>query len=289
MQLNDFPNFVGNIVIDICIVTRFPEYIPVACLNGVKTFYILHDFANKQDIIAKYPNLLGIFCVSEWHKSQFLSLFANCESITGIISHGIETDLYPIIEKEKYTFIYSSFADRGLLQLLKMWKKIVERYPTAHLNIFCNLQHKWSQMVAENEMVEIQKIINENRNSITNHGWVNGKILREFWAKSHIWFYPCTYEETCCLSAWEAAASKTLVVTNHLAALKTSVGNRGVIIEGDARQQWWHDTALQRLFQVLDSNGEKEYTEKNYEWVKTKNFKNVVNDFERNYISYILN
>jgi hypothetical protein len=54
--------------------------------------------------------------------------------------------------------------------------------------------------------------------------------------------------ETFCLTALEAASSKTFAITNDLAALQNTVGNRGAIINGDPTTQTWQDLALQKLF-----------------------------------------
>lgn len=279
-----FIQFVSNYIIDICIINRFQEFIPVSCMNNIKTYFILHDIASSDDIITLFPNLAGILCISDWHKEQFLELYPSCKSITEVISYGIETDIYPNIKKQRYNFIYPSFPNRGLLQLLKMWSSIIEKYSEAHLDVFCDTKNEWCQKYWADDIAEVERLLEEHKDTVTNHGWVKGEILREFWAKAHVWFYPCTFKETCCLTSWEAAASKTLVVTNNLAALKSSVGSRGVIIEGDAREELWHNQALEKMFKVLDNGLENEYINKNFEWVKTKNFNIVVNDFVKKYI-----
>lgn len=279
-----FSSFAGTYIIDICIINRYPEFIPVSCFNEIKTYYVMHDIASINDVIISHKNLVNILCISEWHKEQFLSLYPMFENCTEVISYGIETDVYPMIKRKEYNFIYPNFPNRGLLQLLRMWPRIVHKYPEARLDVFCDIQHNWCKQYWFNDMVEIERMLNEHKNTVTNHGWVKGEILRSFWAKAHVWFYPCTFEETCCLTAWEAAASKTLVVSNNLAALKTSIGNRGVIVEGDAKQSWWHDKALEKMFAVLDNKEEEDYIDRNYEWVKNKNFQTVVNDFVVKYI-----
>ena len=89
--------------------------------------------------------------------------------------------------------------------------------------------------------------VSEQKHNITNHGWVNGETLRTYWKDADIWFYPCTFQETCCLTAYEAAASKTLAVTNNLAALGESVGDRGVIVEGDPRDPKVQDEFIKSI------------------------------------------
>ena len=166
-----------------------------------------------------------------------------------------------------------------------MWPRIIAKYPSARLDIFCDTQHAWTQEHWKNDMIEVESMIEKYKNTVTNHGWVNGQTLRQFWNKAHVWLYPCTFNETCCLCAYEAAASKTLVVSNRLAALDTSVGDRGVVIDGDSKSYDWHDKTLERLFQVLDNNLEHQYTDRNFEWVKTKSFDIVVKDFINRFIN----
>ncbi len=283
----DFVQFISNYIVDTCIINRFPEYIPIACLNNIKTYYVMHDLPAEKEIIILDKNLAGTLCISEWHKEYFLSYFPSCKSRTHVISYGINVDDFnnKACIKEKYTFIYPSFPNRGLLQLLQMWPRIISRYPQAKLNIFCDTQNTWCQKYWKEDMLEVDRLLAKYISSVTNHGWVNGTKLKEFWGKSHIWFYPCTFKETCCLTAWEAAASKTLVVSNNLAALETSIGNRGIIIQGNPSEDEWKDKALEQLFNVLENESiQNEYTSRNYEWVKTKNFQDVVSDFEKRFI-----
>jgi predicted O-methyltransferase YrrM len=153
-----------------------------------------------------------------------------------------------------------------------MWPSIRKIEPTATLDLFCNLEHEWSNRVEPEKMASIRSLlesylIHDNHMGIVNHGWVSKKELARAWSRAHIWFYPCTFKETFCLTALEAAASETLVVTNHLAALKDTVGDRGVIIEGDPTTDEWKSSALFRLKEVLHDHVSFEgYIQKNREW-----------------------
>lgn len=279
-----YSQFCSTYVIDLCIINRYPEYIPVSCLNNIKTYYVMHDVSTPNSIIALHPNLAGVLCISEWHKRNFLNFYQACESRTQVISYGIETEPYPVVEKEPFRFIYPNFPNRGLIQLLRIWPRIIARYPQARLDCFCDTQNSWVQSHWSEDMVEVDRMFIENKDTVINHGWVNGKTLRQFWSKAHVWFYPCTFQETCCLTAWEAAASKTLVVSNNLAALAESIGDRGVIVKGDASTSEWHDQILDRMFDVLDGTFLTDCVERNYNWVKTKNFSTVVQKFVDRFI-----
>lgn len=277
-------NFIQKYHIDVCIVNRIPEYIKMCTLNCKKVYYVLHDHEPITNIIY-INNLSGIFCISKWHRENFTSTFKKCLPITKEISYVINVDEYKLSEpKNKYSFIYPSFPNRGLLELLQMWDKILNKYPSAKLNLFCDMENKWCKEFWNDKLEGINKYLLKYKNSVTNHGWVNGDVLRQYWKKSHIWFYPCIFHETCCLTAWEAAASKTLVVSNNLAALETSIGNRGVVLNGNPETKEWQDKILTRLFDVLDTEQETYYIEQNYKWVKTKNPYDTIKKFDTEFL-----
>jgi predicted O-methyltransferase YrrM len=114
--------------------------------------------------------------------------------------------------------------------------------------------------------------------SIVNHGWVDKKVLAKFWKSSEIWFYPCKFKETFCLTALEAAASQTFVVSNHLAALQNTVGDRGICVDGsmeDVMKEEWQDKALHVIFEyLLHPEKQIDYLERNYQWALEHSWEN---------------
>ena len=135
-----------------------------------------------------------------------------------------------------------------------MWPKIHEYQPLASLHIYCDIEGKWVNQMEGKMMEKIRELLkmyNASRNNmnIYYYGWVNKKVLAESWLTEDVWFYPCKFMETFCLTALEAALTKTLVITNNLAALQNTVGHRGVVIEGEATETEWQEKALIILFQ----------------------------------------
>ena len=166
-----------------------------------------------------------------------------------------------------------------------MWPRIYEHQPKASLHIYCDVNHKWSNDVEPEKMQNIKMLFEKydaynHGMNIYYHGWVNKKILANAWLTADIWFYPCTFMETFCLTALEAAATKTLAITNHLAALQNTGGNRGIIIKGDATTEKWHEKALKKIFKVMDSTDDKMKNiliEANYDWAKELSWENRAN------------
>ena len=195
-------------------------------------------------------------------------------------------------KKVPHSFIYSSFPNRGLLELLKMWPKIYEHEPTASLHIYSDINNIWSNQVEPQKMNDIRQLLcrygaDTNGMNIYYHGWVDKKTLAAAWMKADIWFYPCTFMETFCLTALEAAATKTLAVTNNLAALQNTVGYRGVIIKGDPMTEEWRENALNKVFKIMDKTNEslkRTLIQANYEWAIDLSWENRSKLFLDNYI-----
>lgn len=296
IHISKFHNFVKNTLVDTCIISRFSEYIPVAIHGKTNNVYlVLHDLGPSGIVIPIHDKLKKIFCLSEWHVGYFTNLFPQFKDITVPFYYGIDTNKFQIksiqetkdkIVKVKNKFIYSSFPNRGLYELLNMWPKIVNKYPDASLHIYSDIYGKWVNSVYPDLMVKVKDLLDEYKNdnqlNIYYHGWVSKSELADAWITSEYWFYPCTFMETFCLTAVEAALSKTLAITNGLAALQNTVGTRGVCVEGDASTDEWQEKALHELFDIMgpskEANSKRdELIDMNYKWASQMSWSNQAN------------
>jgi predicted O-methyltransferase YrrM len=171
-------------------------------------------------------------------------------------------------------YIYSSFPNRGLLPLLQMWPRILTNNHLSHLHIYADVLGKWVNEVAKETIDEIKSLLflyDREYMNVHYHGWVDKKTLAEAWLNADVWFYPCTFQETFCLTALEAALTKTLVITNDLAALQNTVGNRGIIIKGDPMNELWQNVAIQKIQKYVNQQNilTSELIEENYEWASS--------------------
>jgi predicted O-methyltransferase YrrM len=253
----------------------------------------VHDLTPSGIVIPKDNKLKSIFCLTEWHSNYLKSIFPILKDIIKPFNYGIDDRFKnETSQKIKNKFIYSSFPNRGLLQLLQMWPKIYEKEPSSSLYIYSDVNNKWSNDVEPQKMNEIKTLLNiyngyKNGLGIQYRGWINKKELAYSWLNSEFWFYPCTFMETFCLTALEAASSKTFVITNDLAALQNTVGDRGAIINGDPTTQAWQDLALQKLFYYMDEKNkiEKEkFININYEWSLNLTWEKQANKLIKEYI-----
>ncbi len=293
--LNDYYAFIKQNYIHTCIVSRYSEYLPVTFKGFTENVYlVVHDLTPSGIVIPVDKKLKNIFCLTEWHVEYFTQFFPSLKNITVPFYYGIDFHKFSrnkeskLYIKEQYKFIYSSFPNRGLLQLLQMWPKIYEFQPHASLHIYCDINGEWVNQVEGEMMKQIKQLMTEQNNlNIYYHGWVNKQTLADAWNTADIWFYPCTFKETFCLTALEAALTKTLVITNNLAALQNTVGQRGVIIKGDATEIEWQEKALIKIKKYLDPVNIKlknDLIKNNYEWASTMCWESRANKLLREYI-----
>jgi hypothetical protein len=285
-HLSIFPTFINETYVEHCMISRFAEYIPLAYKGHTENIYlVLHDLGPSINVIPIELKLKNIFCLSEWHVSYFLKSF-QLSSITVPFYYGIND--FKSTTKNPYQFIYSSFPNRGLLPLLQMWKSIYQMNSHASLHIYSDVDGKWVNEFYKEQMIEIRRLLEINKNlNIYYHGWVDKNTLEKAWSSSDIWFYPCIFMETFCLTALESAISKTLVFSNDLAALQNTVGDRGIVIPGDPLTTEWQNKALEKISLYFSSKDKKiydNYREQNYIWASSLSWKNQANKLLDQYI-----
>ena len=295
-HLNKYPEFIYNNYVTNVIVSRYSEYLPLT-FNGFSenVYLVVHDLTPSGNVIPIDKKLKNIFCLTEWHCEYMSQIFPQLKHLLVPFYYGINPKFMiknkDVINKVPYSFIYSSFPNRGLLILLQMWPSIHEIQPLASLHIYSDINGTWVNNVAKEQIDKIKILLEEyskysNSLNIFYHGWVQKSVLSEAWKKSDIWFYPCIFMETFCLTALEAAASKTLCITSDLAALQNTVADRGIIIQGNPMTSEWQEQALEQIKLILNGDEKRKfkYIQKNFEWSMNITWENQSNKLSNSFL-----
>jgi hypothetical protein len=296
--LSSYSQFIYTNYVKHVIVSRYSEYLPLTFDGWSENVYlVVHDLTPSGLVIPIDFKLKNIFCLTEWHVSYMENIFPTLKHLLVPFYYGIDDRFFlennnSKQDKIKNSFIYSSFANRGLLPLLQMWPKIYNLNNSVSLNIYCDLDNQWVNDVASEQILEIKRLLslysleNKTRYNIFYHGWVSKSVLSEAWKKADIWLYPCIFMETFCLTALEAAASSTLAICNDLAALQNTVGDRGIVISGDPMSEEWQQMALNKISLILNYEEQKNnLIQQNYNWAMNLSWKNRASELINNYIS----
>jgi predicted O-methyltransferase YrrM len=286
LDLKDYPEFIANNQVHTSIVSRYSEYVPLTLEGNVLNVHlVLHDLGPTCNVIPFNDKFRKVICLTDWHKQLFSSEFPQLQDRADYFYYGIDANLFKPAEKVKNSFIYSSFPNRGLLPLLQMWPKIKQAIPDATLNVYSDINGKWVNEVAKDQMDIIRQLLAKGMDGVTVHGWVSKKDLAAAWGRAEFWLYPCIFKETFCLTALEAAATKTLAIGPPLAALGETIGDRGLLIPGNPLEQEWQDTALNELLAVLNDTGKRNsLIESNYKWAQATTWQKRGEEFMNRYL-----
>ena len=225
------------------------------------------------------------FFMSQSQKDYIVPKYHISENKCYLSRSGILIDRFSsetTIERDRYRLIYTSSPDRGLERLLDFFGEIKERVPQATLDIYYGFQSTKGCAKSRSEEklnkaeVWIAQLVDkiERADGVTLHDRIPQDQLALEFQKSTIWAYPTHFWETMCLSALEASAAGCAVVTTRLAALETTVGEYGILIDGDPDSQEYRQTFIKAVVSLLTDD---EHWKQQSELAK-KNIYERVND-----------
>jgi len=181
-------------------------------------------------IAEKYPKLKNkIFQTSNGIKSDF---------IRELIAEDYQKKPEDKIKRNLKRLIYTSSPDRGLVELLQIFKRAREYVDDLELHVFYgfdnikNLLKKQKNYNWKKTILDVEKYANQP--GVTLHGRIGQKQLYEEFMKSGIWCYPTTFSESSCISCLEAQSLGAIPITNPYWALKDNV-KHGIFIMGDPK------------------------------------------------------
>lgn len=244
-HINNVIPYMDNNDIDYMICVRNPAYLRL--MNKyVKTirnhYFWIHDTGIGGDSLcpSKIAFRKFIFLTNS-HKAGFNEQFGLPDQLCEIIPNGIDVEYIGTLKtynKISNRFIYSSDANRGLYNLLKMFPIIRQKLPDATLHLYCDLENTDAQCFSgaykiqcEAQLDEIRKIV-KSSDYIVSHGRTEKKKLYAGFARAEYWFYPNTFVETFCITALEAQYFKCKVLCPALGALPEVVKS-GIVYTKD--------------------------------------------------------
>lgn len=264
----DFKAFVDSgTPIDHCIISRHSIFL--SAVNGrknVRNVYLwLHDVLPFGAPICSKDNFRAFWVLSPWHREYVHGQINVPYDLLRILPNGITAppaDLSAILPKKiPKRFLYSSSVERGLVLLLQMMPRFREVWPDVTLSVCCDIAPwKGPETVYTEEELKtqyrIRTLLEEQREYVTLRGRLQREELyREFEAADY-WIYPSIFAETFCISALEAQWFGAIPVCSNLAALSTTVGDRGVVIpiKGDRLDVDDFVTTTVRLINTLEGD-----------------------------------
>lgn len=246
-HFSEFPAFVDANYIDIFVASRMVDSFTLPIRSG-KNLVWVHDLwlsphAQLPECERKVDNYL---CLSPWHKKFFTQHHRIDPARVLVTRNGIDLTRFLGAESAKrdpYRFIYSSSPDRGLEALLDMWPEIRSIQPDANLRIFYGFDN-WLKNANDQDKVSIERIMTKlDQPGILAPGRIDQGQLAQEMLSATFFAYPTWFWETSCISAMEAQAAGLCIITSKVAALETTVGENGIMIDAGSTE-WDAFTAV---------------------------------------------
>ena len=200
---------------------------------------------------AEYVDRFFAFCPA--HKDKILKHHKELKGKVFITSNGLKMELLRETEKlnikrDPNKLIYASSPDRGLMHLLKIFKRAREYNPALTLHVFYGFNNIDKLIKYQTRFSYFKKVKSDiealmDQPGVVWRGRVSQQQLYKEWFSAGIWCYPTNFTETSCITSMEAQAMGAIPITNPYWALADNVLH-GVFVEGDA----WGDSLMQARY-----------------------------------------
>jgi glycosyltransferase involved in cell wall biosynthesis len=211
------------------------------------SYDVFHTYGIGDKRVVRHIDTL--LTVSHW-QSQILSAYSDFPlHKTFVLGNGIHPDFFQGAEKRfPKRLIYSSTPHRGLMHIPALFTQLKAKHPELEIHIFSGYDVYGASGVGQYDTLKAEL---EATPGVVFRGNIAQKELAREFMKSSILFYPCSYEETFCITALEAQAAGCVVVTSKHSALPETVGDAGVLVPGKPGSQEYNSSFVEATDQIL--------------------------------------
>ena len=255
--------FVKGSSAQVLIASRGPDVLADARLQVAHRVCWLHDVYHSSQMPYFFSHLAY---VDEWwfnsgfHRQLMLDT-ANPWQLDGSFWDAVNPiDLDLVAEAKNGTernwdeplLLYTSRPDRGLVHLMGMWPEIRRRHPKARLGVaFYKFPKADDTDLAQLHQL-VQRWAEENAdNGVMRLGGLSKPALYRLMHEGVLWVYPTDFWEISCLGAIEAQACGLPIVSSNYCALEETVGEHGLLLNGDPQTQEYRDAFVNGVSTLL--------------------------------------
>jgi|TARA_B110000438_G_scaffold296988_1_gene342581 glycosyltransferase involved in cell wall biosynthesis len=207
------------------------------------------DFVDKLDWIVYN---------SHWNFEKHVYQFKIPENKSIVIRNAIEKIDFVEKPKNKISLIYHTTPWRGLLHLLKLFKKL--HLKDVELNV-CSSTIIYGKKFDSVLGKKYEDLFSECKNTenVNYIGYLENKKIIELLKKMHIFTHPSIWPETSCIAAIEAMAAGCETITTNLGALYETCSPFGTFVNFDRN----FDNLEKKYSKVLINSIENYWSDEN--------------------------
>ena len=224
-----------------------------------------------------FMNAINSFVyVSNWQHEKFRWIFRIPLENAYVIKNAIEPIEFKQKPKDKkLKLIYTSAPFRGLDMLLPAFEML--NRDDVELDIYSSAKMYGDGYEAHtNGIYEEHFEIARNMKNVNYMGYATNDEIKKALQEAHIFAYPSTFEETCCLAMVEAGAAGCRMVTTNLGALFETGGEYARLMPMQAVPETFIPAYAKILNEEIDNywsiatqsqlEKQSDYYNHNYSW-----------------------
>ncbi len=299
IHIQNLQNLATTFEFDILVVSRFFQFMPFKFKASYKILWC-HDVpaVKPEDFIPYLYSTDSLFCLSDYHVDLFEKAYPDLKLLINKTKNGIDFDIIEKVRKQAKSkdsnkIIYVSRPERGLDVLLQgIYPKLKYLRPGLKLYVAgYSLGNFPIDDNTKNFYAQIEQLV-ENTDGVVNLGHLNKEELYKHIAEASVLAYPTNFPEISCLTAMEAQALGTPIITTDNFALSETVQIKDWLVPGNNVTQEYQDMFCARVVEYLrtDKRQYRDQTKKAYELVKQKyDIKVVAKEWEQYFFDKLYN
>lgn len=204
---------------------------PRELYSDVKNILYAHDLAGdpenkilRNDGWKRFDHFVF---VSQWQRDSYIMAYGIPYSKCTVIPNAIEKEYKPQKRNTDFIrFIYHTTPHRGLELVYPIFDALSKKHENIHLDVYSSFEiYGWKQRDEP-----YQNLFNKIKSHphMTYHGSVSNEQVLEALDESHIFMYPCVWQETSCIALIEAIRSGLICIHPNFGALLETAGNASV-------------------------------------------------------------
>jgi len=231
---------------DVVIIFRSPneKYQPED-MKGQRVWWSCDSYTigNYSDYASRVDKIVAI---SPYHSKYFKDMYGINNTIP--IDLPVRTWEYKDeVKKISKRCIFTSIPDRGLMELLPAWARIVKEVPESSLVITSDWR-LWVDWQTD-EAIRHFKLAYAMQPNVTYRGAVKRDELVKIQMEADVHLYSCHFEEMFCISVAESQVAGVVPITSDAGALSTT--NMGTVLHGNVFDSKWQDGFVEKSVETL--------------------------------------
>lgn len=264
-------NLVSVVTIwDVLVVSRWPEFLHMPTFAGLRVLWCHDTLVDRARLMQNVWNADQMMLLSDYHIRQYThgesaqeieqTKVPDLKPFMSKTSNGVDMDLIKanLRPKDPKKIIYTSRPERGLHWLLQhIWPRLLEIDPELKL-YYANYGLDGMQ-IPEPTMQKIQVaeiLAKQFGKSVVNMGHLPKDKLYQEISSAKLLLYPTDFPEISCITAMEAQACGTPIITTDDFALSETVGDgkAGYLIKGRPGEEEYNAKFICKVKMLLEND-----------------------------------